>query len=190
MCVRCASLEDEVAYLRERLAERLDADLVRILAKTFGLTVGQARVVAFLFRARTLVPLFDLEDACRGDHAAEHSYSGNLISAFVYQIRRKAGRGFVVTYRGAGMGLSDEARRLIAEAVRADTEARTAVIPAPVPREKWQRQWSDGDVALLRLYRDQGLTYPKIAKKFGVTRSAIGGVITRRITHARDGVSR
>lgn len=177
MCDRCAALEDELAYLRDRLADRLSADLLRVLYKTFGLPTSEAKLVAALFQARGVVPYADLERRLITDHVEEYA-DPNTAHVFVYRIRKRLGVDFVDTVRTQGFALSDRARLAIANAINADTEARTAT---DIVVRHFAPHWTDEIVQQLQDIRRQGLSYAECAARFGVTRGAVAGAIHRHL---------
>ena len=79
MCDRCAALEDEVQYLRIRLADRLNVDLIRVVHDAFGLAPAEAKMVAALYQA-----LHRLER--RGLIASEWGVSENNRRAKYYHL--------------------------------------------------------------------------------------------------------
>lgn len=183
MCDRCAALEDEVTYLRERLGDRLDADIVRILTKTFRFTSYESRVIAILYKARGLVRTYELETAARDDHTRDYALSANTVAVMVSRIRKKVGHAFLQTIRAHGFALSDDARLAIARAIEADKQARTAedIVVTPICKT-----WTPQAVGKLAQMRRQGWTYAECARAFKVSRNAAIGAGNRYLNDGAE----
>lgn len=170
MCDRCAALEEEVTYLRERLGDQLNKDIVRILMKTFGVTHGEGSVITALFQARgALTSAYALGDLVRLDHS--RTYDGNTVQVFIMRVRQKTDRDFIVTYPRVGYALSDAARLAVAEALRADAAAATAAEPIPI---KVSTTWDARRLGeLSRLHFKEGLYFSECARRMKVSRNAV-----------------
>lgn len=179
-CDRCAALEDEVAYLRLRLADRLNADLVRILIESFALSPIESRMVAALYQARAMMPVFDLELVVKSDGNADYGLHSNPVSVFLCRIRAKVGADFITTIRGQGLTLGDRARRLIAEAVERDRQVlqpEASPLPPNVgTTEVWTR---DRRRKLHRLLRLDGVSYDVAAVALRTTRGSVASAARR-----------
>lgn len=180
-CPRCQTLEDENAYLRLRLADRLNADLVRILIETFAFSPVESRLVAALYQARSLIPIFDLELVIKSDANQDYGLHSNPVSVFLSRIRAKTSPAFIDTIRGQGLALSAQARRLVAEAVERDRNAHlpeASPLPphSPQSTETWTRERRR---KLHRLLRLDGASYEQAARILKTTRGAVASAAKR-----------
>jgi hypothetical protein len=175
-----AALKDEVAYLRQRLADRLSTDLIRIFVDAFGLTPSEAIVVAVLYQARGIVAPYDIEIATQTDHA--HDYvSSNIINVFVSRVRQKMrDPDFILTIRRHGFTLSGDGRRRVANAVEAD---RLILSPeaCPLPAQTDRKPvWTSATrTRLYQLLRLQGRSYSEAAVVLGISRNAVASAAMR-----------
>lgn len=176
MCDRCEALQEEVSYLRERLGEQLNKDLVRVMMKTFGVTHGEGSVIVALFQARgALMSGYALGDTVRLDHS--RTYDSNTVQVFIMRVRQKTSPDFIVTYPRVGYALSDAARLAIVEAIKADTVAATAAEPVPL---KVGVTWDARRIGeLSRLHFKKGLYFSECARIMKISRNACIGAANR-----------
>ena len=122
-CQHCSEKDEIIAHLQEQLGERRKAGGLLKLNRAFGLTPSEAAIVLALAAnsSTVLAPhaIVDLTQefaiATRGDGDPDGLTSRSFVSAHICNIRRKLGHQAVMTLRGRGYALSQEARARIAE---------------------------------------------------------------------------
>lgn len=125
-CPRCADLQEELAYLRSELGDRVRADEVEELKRAFGLTPQTARLLLVLHQARgRTMTRHQIEDAvpakCEDD---ERTYG--FVSVIVCQLRRRVGFRNIENIFAAGYRLSPEMNARVAAIVEPLRQGRQA----------------------------------------------------------------
>lgn len=184
MCGRCEELEDEVTWLRERVGEQINEDLLGSLRVAFGVTGGEARLLATLFQAATFLSRDVLTESVKIDQAAD--VESRLVDVLVLRARKRLGRGAIETIRGAGYRLSSTGRQQIIDALLGNpsTAPNTDYIT-----ERYRKVWSDETVLEIARLRRQHASYGQIGAVFGVSRSTIASVCRRRVDKVPAGVA-
>lgn len=116
-CIHCDAMREEVAELRAALGLSGSLTVRRDIAKAWGLTAGQARVVQALYDAGgRVVPRATLDHYCLTEAGAENG--ADSLKAHVCRIRAKLGRDAIETTYGGGYSMTDAGRTLVATSLR------------------------------------------------------------------------
>jgi DNA-binding response OmpR family regulator len=96
-------LLEEIAWLREQLGVEIEAERVSRVARAWGLTLSQARLLLVLHaRHGRLVTYAFASDNIPGLNGRDGSEPGNVISVWVCRIRAKLGRDAILNHWGLG----------------------------------------------------------------------------------------
>lgn len=165
-CDRCAALEEEIAWLRQRLGEQEDGDVGARLRKLLGLSPNETWILRRLYATKGFVSAGDIEDALGSTPLS--------IRANVSRLRMKMGDGETIeNLRLYGYSLTPLGREIVNRALEAGA--------APA----WRRQhtapypWTPSRVTELRQYRRLGLSFGEISRKMTTTRAAVAGACYR-----------
>lgn len=119
-CDRCARLEAENARLRERLEQKVRADIMGRLHEALGVTVHQAKFLLALYRTPgQVVPHATLCAVlpARYTKSADGKRSEHYLRVLAYQTRRSAGPDVVGTILGRGYYLTPHGLDVIRDAL-------------------------------------------------------------------------
>jgi hypothetical protein len=116
-CEHCLELKEEIAWLRQRLGEQEDLELLHRLRTLFGFSPAEARLAQRLYQAKGIVSHGALEDVVHADPSRDYD-RGNL-NTVMKRVRDKLG-GYSSVDRAPCIGyvLSVKGRETIDAALR------------------------------------------------------------------------
>lgn len=115
MCMRCAELEEEVAYLKGELGLSIDTTLNNELRDRHNLSPSDARLLCVLSDAKGRV----LSRVQLAEAIGSESINADSLEVYVWRIRKRLGKEAIKTAWGQGYAIGPLGAKAVTEARKA-----------------------------------------------------------------------